>query len=531
MKSSRRQLMKWALGASQLALLDRYNLLRPGVARAASNDRPSRLCVIYYPGGFRGHYCFWPNSKQDVDTQMYTPAHDSNGEPVFFDKNSLYDLGAPNGNYNPLRVFAGWNPANLGQRDSNHTPAMYSFVHHQLASQMVALNGIYQGTADHGSGFISAMSGAPAPDFRAPCLHSVIANWMYDKAGSGRPLPYVYVSSERGLPLSHTLPSRAGPIRGGSIENFVDQLSDHPSNNPWWTGLDKRTSGPDEDFSGKALSTTLAATVLERFALKQARQAAGRSTAAVDTYLESMHDSLRSVSRTLAADVISVLQKTAGVEALKAAPRPDYLKSYGTSGYFNYALGQPGQFQTGAEIEARFDMTLRLLKSGLVTSVHMALDHDYDSHSATGHHHSYAHGRAQMDAIGRFLAELKATPMANGKTLLDDTLVVVLSEFGREWVMRNPATGSAWGGDGHHPYTSLLLAGGNLEGNRSIGSFAPQGVGTELAIRETGNTVVNRVPRSADALATIYTVMGLELNDRDFFIPGGFGEILGARKA
>ncbi len=103
-------------------------------------------------------------------------------------------------------------------------------------------------------------------------------------------------------------------------------------------------------------------------------------------------------------------------------------------------------------------------------------------------------------------------------TLLDETLVVIFSEFGRTW----PSGGDHW------PYTSVALLGGNIEGNRQIGNYdVPKGaVGVPVKIVEEGSTAVERVPTSADVCSTIYNALGA----RDHFIPGGFGEIQGVLK-
>ncbi|MCY1022537.1 hypothetical protein [Pyxidicoccus sp. MSG2] len=71
--TSRRTLLKWALGAGQFALLERAGLLGSGTARAAvSSDAPSRLVVLYIPGGYRPNYYFTP--LEDADIPLCVPA-------------------------------------------------------------------------------------------------------------------------------------------------------------------------------------------------------------------------------------------------------------------------------------------------------------------------------------------------------------------------------------------------------------------------------------------------------------------------
>lgn len=514
-------MLKWALGASQVALLDRAGLLRTGVARADTADAPSRLCVIYVPGGFRPQYHFWPMGDDDVEHCVPEPGGFA-GEPAFFRKESLIDLGAANGNYKPLRVWRSWDPSNPANR-TGFSPMMYGFQHFDLAGQMAVLHGVDQGTADHGSAFVSAMCGVASPDFRAPALHSVFANHVYGRYASTRPLPFVTVTTERGLPVAQGLPSHAAPVRVPSIEALGPQMSDNPMTNAWWDKLNNRTPSPELSIRGDALGTMLETTALEAHTLKQPGKLLGRSNAKVDSFLEGIHGSLRSVSRVLAADVVSVLQAQKGIDALTM--KPSYMANYGL-GAFGYTFGLANFHMTS--MEPRLDMALRLLKSDSTSAVHVALPLDFDTHSGLGHGFSCAHGRAQMDIVARFLGELKATaaPGMPGKTLLDDTLVVVLSEFGRSWAYKS-STGFNLPDD-HHPYTSVLFAGGGVAGNRSIGTYDRRGFGQATDIIEENGQASSRVPRSADVVSTAMRMMGLDFHE--FFIPGGYGEVVGLRK-
>jgi uncharacterized protein (DUF1501 family) len=135
-----------------------------------------------------------------------------------------------------------------------------------------------------------------------------------------------------------------------------------------------------------------------------------------------------------------------------------------------------------------------------------------------------------MDCVARFLGELKAAPAPGkpGKTLLDDTLVLVMSEFGRSWASRG-SDGTYSLADDHHPFTSVAFAGGNVAANRQVGSYTPRGLGVPVDIIEENGQPSKRVPRAADAVTTALRIMGMELHD--FFIPGGYGEVVGLRKA
>ncbi|WP_395847158.1 DUF1501 domain-containing protein [Cystobacter fuscus] len=523
--TSRRTLLKWALGAGQFALLERAGLLGSSAARAADIDVPSRLAVLYIPGGYRPAYYFTP--MDDADIPLCVPAPSSySGEPVFFDASKMVNLGPPNGSYKPLRTWQSWNPANPGERGT-FSPLMYGFSHFALHEQLSVLHGIDQGTNDHASAFIASMCGVAGADYRAPAVHSVIANHLFEKYRESRPLPFVVVSGERGTPLGMGLPSHASPVRVPSIEALKPQLSAKPSDNPWWTGLDARTEGVELDARGQPTGGTLKTTTVERFSLARAQQLMGRSTTKVDGYLEGLHGSLSSVSRVLATDVVSVLQSTKGIDAL-TANRPAYLSSYLGNQSFTYTFGLANFHLTG--LDPRMDLALRLLKSDLCTSVHVSLQLDFDTHNAGGHGYSCAHGRGLMDCVARFLGELKAAPAPGkpGKTLLDDTLVLVMSEFGRSWASRG-GDGSYSLPDDHHPYTSVCFAGGNVAANRQVGSYTPRGLGVPVDIIEENGQPSKRVPRAADAVTTALRIMGMSTHD--FFIPGGYGEVTGLRRA
>ncbi|MBL8951782.1 MAG: DUF1501 domain-containing protein [Myxococcaceae bacterium] len=121
---------------------------------------------------------------------------------------------------------------------------------------------------------------------------------------------------------------------------------------------------------------------------------------------------------------------------------------------------------------------------------------------------------------------MKATPGTQaGKSLLDETLVVLLSDFARTWPKSGPTSD-------HWPSNTVILAGGGLNANRMVGTYAVNTAdanasgfdGVPVAVREsTGD--VTRKPRSADVVTTALAVMGVH-NVR---IPGGNGEILGVR--
>jgi Protein of unknown function (DUF1501) len=513
------------MGAAQLALLDRFNLLRPGKAHAQATDGPSRLVTIYIPGGFRPQYAFCPLEVADVSKAIPVSLPDFQGEACFFQPNSLIDLAPANGAYKPLRLFRSWDAALPSKRDGLVSPAMYGYVHWNLHENISMLHGIDQGTADHVSAYVSTMCGVPSPDYRAPAMQAVVANHFFERTKNTRPLPFVAVSNERGIPQATGLPSHAAPVSVPTIEGLKPQLSTSPSDNVWWQGLTERVSQPETSWDGMPKTGTLKANIIERFALKQPAKFKQKSTPAVDGFLEQLHGSLASVSRLLASDVVGVLNQTKGFEHL-VNQRPSYMAGYLSNQIMTYSFGLANFYMTG--LDARFDLALRIMKADLSSAIHISFSNDFDTHSGIGHQFSAAHGRNHFDMVARFLGEMKNTPCPGkpGKTLLDDSLVLVCSEFGRTWAKQNGA-GYALGDD-HHPYTSMMFAGGNVAPNRMVGNYDLNGIGTAASlIEEDGRNTVRGV-RSADAVTTALQIMGLGVND--FFIPGGFGEVVGLRK-
>ena len=127
----------------------------------------------------------------------------------------------------------------------------------------------------------------------------------------------------------------------------------------------------------------------------------------------------------------------------------------------------------------------------------------------------YLSTRVLDDGVAPLLTDLAARPgVQAGKTLLDETLVVILGEFGR-------TVGALSGGQGrdHYLRMSVLMAGGGVKGGTIIGKTD-----------ETGARVVDygwsggRDVRPEDVTATIYSALGIDYTTvrRDDPIGRGF---------
>jgi Protein of unknown function (DUF1501) len=109
---------------------------------------------------------------------------------------------------------------------------------------------------------------------------------------------------------------------------------------------------------------------------------------------------------------------------------------------------------------------------------------------------------AQLDpALASLLADLKATPgKAAGRTLFDETLVVVAAEFGRTVGALNGQRGRD-----HFAVNSVLFAGGGVKGGQIIGATDAAGA----TITDSG--VSGRTDlRAEDIACTIYSALGID---------------------
>ncbi len=521
MKLSRRALLGASLGLGQFALLDRFGLIRE--AKAAPPG-PTRLLVLYLQGGFRPHTFFVPPmSETDVAT-IIPPPSSFVQEPINFLAKDVVDLGMGTGGFPGLRIGQTWNPADPKDRTGfQYTPCGYGWVHYDLASRTTVVHGVDQGAFDHLGAYVAAMCGVPGASYRAPAFVSVIANHLNQQFADTRPLPCVAIRPD-GFPLAAGLPAAASPILVPSLSGLGAYFSADPAVSNWWTGHEVRTATDVPPFGADTPTRSIQMTDLERFTLERTRALRTRSSAGTDALLQEYYDGYAQTSLTLARDVVKVLEGTKGAEF----PKPDYCPYNQFDVTFGLANG-------GVNLASSSEMILRLLKSDMTSVVYAFLNEVYyDTHTGeAGTGSGTARLRAELDIIARLLGEMKQTPAPGqpGKTLYEDTLVVIMSEFGRSWSRGPDQTAKEnWQyPDDHFNYTSVILTGGNAGPNRQIGNFdlAPEIKGQAVSILEESGDVTQRIPKAADVVATICGAFGMQMG-KDFFIPGGYGQIQGA---
>lgn len=522
MKLSRRALLGASLGLGQLVLLDRCGLVRR--ARADTGSGPTRLLVLYLQGGYRGYTFFVPPMANADIARVIPPPSDFDQEPVYFKAEDVFDLGTGTGGFPALRMGRTWNPADPKDRTGyKYTPAGYGWVDLGLADRTTVIHGVDQGAFDHGGAYVSAMCGVPGASYRSPAFVSVIANYLNTKFSDTRPLPCVAIRPD-GFPQAAGLPAAASPILIQSFDGISAYFSADPMVNAWWKGHETRSAVDLPPFDADTPTKSVQATDLERFVMERTRSLRGKSTAGTDAIAAQIYGGYAQTSATLARDVVKVLEATKGAEH----PKPDYCPYSDFGVTFGLANG-------GVDLGNTADMVLRLLKSDLTSVVYAFLNEVYfDSHMGQiGTAGGTARLRAELDIIARILNEMKQTPAPGNpsKTLYDDTLVVIMSEFSRTWSRgKDQSSVDGWQfPDDHFNYTSVILTGGNAGPNRQIGGFDldPAVKGQAVSILDESGTKIKRIPTSADVVATICGAFGMEMGT-DFFIPGGYGQIEGA---
>jgi hypothetical protein len=383
------------------------------------------------------------------------------------------------------------------------------------------VHGVDQGSAAHAAGQVSAMCGVASSEFKAPSMHALAAHHLIDRFPD-RAIPSVWIGGP--VPSALGLRSESAPSRIRGVRDVEFLFSERKARA--WDELratDVSSTIAPLNFDGTSAGGGFYLNPIEDRSMRRLRGLAGMTNDPTDRVLESMHEQLVGVSRVLAKDVTAIVAATRGVEF---TPQPFWAPA---SGHFAVDAGGFGS-DNGDTWQSSFELALRLLKADISTSVAVECPgvarYGFDNGHSQGHRVQFVEVRATFDIVGRLLGEMKATPGSRaGRTLLDDTLVVVISDFARTWPKSGPTSD-------HWPANTVLFAGGGLNANRMLGTYAidpanpnAQGFdGVPLSIMESTGSVT-RKPRSADVVTTALAILGVQ----EIRIPGGNGEILGVR--
>ncbi len=124
---------------------------------------------------------------------------------------------------------------------------------------------------------------------------------------------------------------------------------------------------------------------------------------------------------------------------------------------------------------SRVDMAVAALSAGVSRAVTLTDDGVWDTHDDNAPQSPQF--EALFNGLTNLLERLTSTPGPEGLPLIDDTVVVMLSEMGR-----TPKYNATVGRD-HWPYTSAMIIGNATAGGRQIGAYDLQfsGVGVDPA--------------------------------------------------
>jgi hypothetical protein len=111
----------------------------------------------------------------------------------------------------------------------------------------------------------------------------------------------------------------------------------------------------------------------------------------------------------------------------------------------------------------------------------------------------YPSARSLDAGLANLIADLAAMPGSNGRTKLDETLIVVKGEFGR-----TVGNITAQQGRDHYFVHSALVAGGGIQGGRVLGSTTP-----DAAFIQDPGWSAQRPVYAEDIAATIYSALGI----------------------
>jgi uncharacterized protein (DUF1501 family) len=140
----------------------------------------------------------------------------------------------------------------------------------------------------------------------------------------------------------------------------------------------------------------------------------------------------------------------------------------------NAYLGTAGITWPSTGIARNLKDVAALIHGGFETRIFYTGQGGYDTHG--GQLASHVSLLGQLDAaLGAFADELRTMPSGAGRTVWDDVVVVVITEFGR----RTDVNGSA-GTDHGHAYTAIVLGGGVSGG----ASYGPELTDADLTVKQ-----------------------------------------------
>ena len=228
-------------------------------------------------------------------------------------------------------------------------------------------------------------------------------------------------------------------------------------------------AGSDNQFSGLAVGD-----IMERsdIAVQVPEQA---QIGAIDDYLASL----------------GAARSAAAIGAQKAGLYDSFRESIERAGKIK-ALSDEMDLGTDGTFDSQVELAVRVLSMGLsrCAAVNHPSSRDlnaWDSHSLNDSV-QLSLFEDLFSRLSVLMETLRSTPGNSAPTLADETVIVVMSEMGR-----TPTLNGSNGKD-HWPYTTVMLVGGGIEGDRIIGGFDERQIGLPVdaasgELDDNGNSI------------------------------------------
>lgn len=174
----------------------------------------------------------------------------------------------------------------------------------------------------------------------------------------------------------------------------------------------------------------------------------------------------------------------------------------------------------GTDLGNQVDLAIDTLAMGISRCAMLAGSYGWDTHSDNDPTQS-SNFESLFGHLVDLMDKLSATPGQGGGSLADETLLVVMSEMGR-----TPQLNADDGKD-HWPYTSVLMCGPRITGDRVVGDFDPYFYGKKVD-RATGELSEHGHDLNVEEVgATILLAAGIDPGDHLTGVQGISGVIAG----
>jgi uncharacterized protein (DUF1501 family) len=172
----------------------------------------------------------------------------------------------------------------------------------------------------------------------------------------------------------------------------------------------------------------------------------------------------------------------------------------------------------GTALGSQVDLAVDALSMGISRCAMLSSNYGWDTHTNNDETQS-SNFESLFDALVELMEKMSATPGESSDFLIDETVLVVLSEMGR-----TPQLNADEGKD-HWPYTSVLISGPRFTGGRVVGGYDNYYYGKTVD-RATGELSDKGHDLNVEELgATLLLAAGIDPNDHLTGVQGISGVI------